>query len=134
MTRGRLRFLARRPHADFLALYPAAHVVLDPLVFSGGNTSFEAFAAPVPVVTLPGPFRRARLTFGMYQRMALPDAVAADFNGYIDTAVAIACDGDRREALIRKITERRDILYDDDAAVRDHAAAFAALLERDQGS
>lgn len=125
---GRVRFLSRRPHRDFLALYPAAHVVLDPLVFSGGNTSFEAFATPVPVITLPGAFRRGRLTLGMYRRMGMTESIAGDAEDYVEKAVAIARDPDRRDAMIRTIRERRDALYADEIAVRDHEDAFARLL------
>src|SRR5207249_1751460 len=49
----RVRFLDRMSYHDFLALTSCCDVMLDPLHFGGGNTSFEAFAFGVPVITLP---------------------------------------------------------------------------------
>ncbi|MPY75315.1 MAG: tetratricopeptide repeat protein [Alphaproteobacteria bacterium] len=125
---GRIRFLERRQHNEFLALYPAAHVVLDPFIFSGGNTSFEAFAAGIPIVTLPGTFRRSRLTFAMYRRMGLADCVASDAADYAAKATAIATTPALRDHLGRAIAERADVLYDDEQAVRDYETFFLQAL------
>ena len=123
---GRLRFLARRPYQEFLAIYPAADVVLDPFVFSGGNTSFEAFAAGVPIVTLPGPLRRSRLTYAMYRRMRFMECVARDAKDYVSKAVAIAKTPDLRRVLSREIGQRAAVLYEDAQAVSDYEAYFLA--------
>lgn len=123
-SRGRLRFLARRPYQDFLALYPAADVVLDPFVFSGGNTSFEAFAAGAPIVTLPGPLRRSRLTYAMYRRMRFTECVAKDTDDYVAKAVAIATTPDLRRVLSREVGQRSAVLYEDGQAVSDYEAFF----------
>jgi protein O-GlcNAc transferase len=123
-SRGRLRFLARRPYQEFLAIYPAADVVLDPFVFSGGNTSFEAFAAGVPIVTLPGALRRSRLTYAMYRRMRFMECVAKDGADYVSKAVAIATTPDLRRVLSREIGQRAAFLYEDAQAVSDYEAFF----------
>ena len=50
------------PAADVPGTFPgslaSADVILDPLHFSGGNTTFEALAMGTPIVTLPGTFMR----------------------------------------------------------------------------
>ena len=127
---GRIRFLPRRPHKDFLALYPAAHLVLDPFIFSGGNTSFEAFAAGVPIVTLPGTFRRSRLTYAMYRRMEMMDCVASGADDYAAKAAAIAATPDLRAHLVAAIAERAPILYEDEQAVRDYEDFFLRAAAR----
>ncbi|MCA9188256.1 MAG: TIGR03032 family protein, partial [Planctomycetales bacterium] len=74
----RIRFLPAMENPRFLHLLAAADVMLDPLHFGGGNTSYEAFALGTPIVTLPGPYLRSRITFALYQRMGLPrDGVEA---------------------------------------------------------
>ena len=74
---GRVRFLRQMPLADFLSLVTLSDVMLDPLHYSGGNTSLEAFALGTPIVTWPGAFMRGRHTHGFYKLMELDDCVAA---------------------------------------------------------
>lgn len=65
-------FVPTRPHEAFLELLAAADVVLDTMHFNGQNTSLEAIAMGVPIVTLPGDLQRSRHTLGMYRAMGLP--------------------------------------------------------------
>jgi predicted O-linked N-acetylglucosamine transferase (SPINDLY family) len=71
----RVRFAPWLAYDRFLALIAAADVMLDPIVFGGGNTSYEALALGIPVVTLAGTFLRGRLTLGMYRQMGFDDLV-----------------------------------------------------------
>ena len=73
---GRIRFLRQMPLADFLSLVAVSDVMLDPLHYSGGNTSLEALALGTPIVTWPGAFMRGRHTHGFYKLMKLHDCVA----------------------------------------------------------
>ena len=73
---GRIRFLRQMPLPDFLSLVTVSDVMLDPLHYSGGNTSLEAFALGTPIVTWPGEFMRGRHTHGFYKLMDLDDCVA----------------------------------------------------------
>ena len=66
---GRIRFLRQMPLPDFLSLVTVSDVMLDPLHYSGGNTSLEAFALGTPIVTWPGEFMRGRHTHGFYKLM-----------------------------------------------------------------
>ena len=65
----RVIFVPRIPHAQFFRLLMMADVILDPPFFGGGNTSYEAFAMGLPIVTWPGPFMRGRVTEGCYRQM-----------------------------------------------------------------
>ena len=59
---ARIHVLPRQTPEDFLALQSAADVILDTPHFSGGNTSYEAFALAKPIVTLDSAFMRGRVT------------------------------------------------------------------------
>ncbi|MCK5343441.1 MAG: tetratricopeptide repeat protein, partial [Candidatus Heimdallarchaeota archaeon] len=75
---------------DFLRLVACADANLDPINFSGGNSSYEAFSVNSPIVTLPGDFMRARVTYGIYQQMGMYDLVAKDPDDYIRLALKLA--------------------------------------------
>ena len=129
----RIRFLPAMENPRFLHLLAAADVMLDPLHFGGGNTSYEAFALGTPIVTLPGPYLRSRITFALYQRMGLPRdgveaLVAYSTRQYVDQATAIGCHPEFREALRQQILQHADCLYENDADVMDFAQCLEQML------
>ncbi len=67
----RIHFLPALPHADYLRLLELSDVMLDPIHFGGGNSSYEALAVGTPIVTMPGRFLRSRITYGLYQTMRI---------------------------------------------------------------
>lgn len=114
----RVMFLPRLDHEGFLSLLAAADVMLDPLHYSGGNTSLEAFSFGTPIVTLPGRFMRGRHTFGFYRLMGLEDLVADSPERYIALAVGLGRDAAWRDAMRRRISTASGVLFDDAAASR----------------
>ncbi|UEM20219.1 tetratricopeptide repeat protein [Skermanella mucosa] len=115
---ARFRFLRQMPLPDFLSLVACSDVMLDPLHYSGGNTSLEAFALGTPIVTWPGAFMRGRHTYGFYRLMGLDDCVARDHGHYVDLALALAREPDRRTHVIRSVLDRVPVLFDDTHSVR----------------
>jgi CRISPR-associated protein Csy1 len=103
----RMLMLAQRPHDDFLAVNAACDVMLDTLRWSGGNTSLDAVASGLPIVTLPGRFMRGRQSAGILQLMEMPELVANDEDDYVRKAAAIATDAAYRGELSRAIAARR---------------------------
>src|SRR4051794_35667185 len=69
----RVRFAPRQDRAGYLALNATFDVMLDTIHFGGGNTSYEAFALGVPIITLPSPFLRGRITYAQYKMMGIED-------------------------------------------------------------
>ncbi|WP_207476497.1 tetratricopeptide repeat protein [Arenibaculum pallidiluteum] len=114
--RPRLRMFGGLSTDDFRALMELSDAMLDPLHYSGGNTTLEAFAGGVPVVTWPGTFMRGRHTAGFYALMGWTDLVAADWPGYVDHALALGR-GSRGDA-VAAIRARSPALFDDVAAIR----------------
>lgn len=124
--RGQLKFLPRMASGHFRRVLALADVVLDTPRWSGGNTSIDAFAAGVPVVTLPGRFMRGRQTLGMLRLMELQELVAASAEDYVRIAVEVAQDAARNAALREAIVARRAVLFDRPEPLE----AFAAALLR----
>src|SRR5262249_23283253 len=115
-----------------LSLVGSADVLLDPIHFGGGNTSFEAFAQGTPIVTLPSPFLRGRITLALYRHMGILDCVADDEQDYIARAVRLGTDADYRQAMRRRIRDASAVLFENPNSVKDlenffrHAVAQAA--------
>ncbi|WP_192499115.1 tetratricopeptide repeat protein [Skermanella pratensis] len=115
---ARFRFLRQMPLPDFLGLVACSDVMLDPFHYSGGNTSLEAFALGTPIVTWPGAFMRGRHTYGFYRLMGLDDCVARDHAHYVELALDLAREPDRRTHVIRRVLDRVPVLFDDTESVR----------------
>ncbi len=115
---GRIVLLPMLNRTDFVALLAACDVMLDPLHYSGGNTSLEAFAVGTPIVTWPGEFMRGRHTYGFYKLMGLDDCVARDAADYAAIAVRLGTDPAWRAEVSGRIAAARDVLYENAATVR----------------
>ena len=106
-----IRFLRQMALPDFLSLVAVSDVMLDPLHYSGGNTSLEAFALGTPIVTWPGAFMRGRHTHGFYRLMGLDDCVAADHAGYVELALRLAAEPEFRRHVTRRVLDRVPALF-----------------------
>jgi predicted O-linked N-acetylglucosamine transferase (SPINDLY family) len=115
----RITFLPRQTTEDFLQLLRVADVMLDPLHFGGGNTTYEALAVGTPVITLPGPFLRGRITYACYRQMELFDCVAENRDDYIQRAVRLGTEPEWRHEVRSRILARHEVLYENAEAVRE---------------
>ena len=122
----RMRFLPNMEQQRFFATLAAADVCLDPLHFGGCNSSIEAMAFGVPIVTLPGTHLHGRFTLGLYAEMGFLDCVVATPDRYIDLAVALGRDRDFRASVSREIIRRSEPLFDR----KDIALALGDFLEQ----
>jgi len=122
----RVIILRQCGHDDYLRINAVCDAMLDTLRWSGGNTSLDALAAGLPVVTLPGQFMRGRQSAGMLTLAGVPDLVARDDDDYVRTAVQLARDRDYCEAQAARVREGAAAVFGDAAPVR----AFADELER----
>ena len=123
---ARLRILPPVPHDDYLRINLLCDAMLDTLHWSGGNTSLDALACGLPVVTLPGAFMRGRQSAAMLRIVGVPELVAADRAEYVGLATRLASDAQWRSALAARIRDGRGPLFDAKAPVE----AFAELLLR----
>lgn len=125
--RERIFSISHLPFNKFLTLLQTADVLLDAPQFCGGNTTYEAFAAGVPVITQEGRFLRGRLTSGMYQRIGWDELVAKDSREYVQLAVRMATDRTWREQCRNHLRESRPVLFDNRAAAEAMVTIFREL-------
>lgn len=104
-------------HEMFPALLRAGDVYLDSLGWSGGNTTLEAIANGLPIVTTPGPLMRGRHSAAILTQMGLADRISADKAAYIAHAVALS-DPTLRQNEAQQVINHRDRLYGDIAPIR----------------
>lgn len=127
---GRVRVLPGLATADFVSLMALSDAMLDPLHYSGGNTSLEALSRGTPIVTWPGAFMRGRHTYGFYRLMGLTDLVAHDPAHYVELALRLGTDPEWRAAVRRRILEANAVLYEDAVGVRAMEDAWERALAR----
>jgi protein O-GlcNAc transferase len=124
---GERVFLMRyMDHGRYLQLNALCDVMLDTLHWSGGNTSLDALAMGLPVVTLPGDLMRGRQSAGMLGILGVEELVAGDREDFVAKAVAIASDRAHRDALSRTIVSRLGLLFDRSEPVRAFEEFLAA--------
>ena len=110
-------FLPGLPNRDFLDAVAAADVMLDPIHFGGGITSLEAIATGTPIVTLPGPYTRSRLTQAWLTRMGVTETVATDTEDYVRLATGLAGNQDRCRDISQRMADARSVLYEDSETI-----------------
>lgn len=116
----------RRPHKEFLALNRRADVLLDSVLWSGHNSTFDAIACGLPVVTLPGSMMRARHSYAILTMMGLDETIAKDEDDYVAIAARLGNDERFRRNTARQVVGRRHIVFGDEAPIR----ALEEFLER----
>ena len=126
---ARVSFTPSVSKAEFLQLLGAADLIIDPFHFGGCNTSCEALALGVPIVTLPAEQLPGRFTLGLYREMALEDCVAPSPAEFVDLAVRLGTQPDYRHSVSERILERCERLFERP----DAGAALGAELLRIAG-
>ena len=80
--------------------------MVDTLHWSGGNTSLDALACGLPVVTLPGAFMRGRQSAGMLSLLGVPELIARDRADYVSLASRLIAEPAWRRSLADRIRRR----------------------------
>jgi predicted O-linked N-acetylglucosamine transferase (SPINDLY family) len=100
--------------------------MLDSIGWSGGNTTLEAIAQDLPVVTHEGQFMRGRISAGILRMMGMPETIASTIDEYVALAVRMGADPAWRMALKDRVAIDKERLYRDRTCI----AALEAFLER----
>lgn len=124
---GRVKILPSLPHDDYKRVNMLCDVMLDTPHWSGGNTSLDALAFGLPVVTLPGPLMRGRQSMAMLNGMGLSELVAHEPAKYCEIALRLGTDKAYRASISARILDNRHRLFDDAAPTVALAAHLIAL-------
>ena len=110
-------FLKIPAREDYLWLNLVADVFLDTCTWSGGNTSLEAIACGLPLVTYPGEFMRGRHADSFLKMIGVTETIAEDVQNYIEIAVRLGLDSPWRREIKTKMQHQQARLFDDPACV-----------------
>ena len=114
----------------FIAAASMCDVVLDTIGWSGGRSTLDLLAVDPVIVTWPGPFLRGRHTAAILETIGAPETIAASLDAYVDLAIRLGREPDRRSAVRRKVADGKARAYDDGAAIRAMAEALQAAVTR----
>jgi predicted O-linked N-acetylglucosamine transferase (SPINDLY family) len=109
------------PHMDgkkFAGTAAIADVFLDSIGWSGGNTTLEAIAHNIPVMTWPGEMMRGRHTMAILKMMGISETIAQTKEEYVQMAVRLGQDAQYRQHISQQIAQKKHQLYGDLKPVR----------------
>jgi predicted O-linked N-acetylglucosamine transferase (SPINDLY family) len=102
---------------DYIAVNFLSDVFLDTFTWSGGNTSLEAIACNLPIVTCPGEFMRGLHAYSFLKMLGITDTIGQNEEEYIQIAVKLGLDSDWRRDIAERMSQRQDDLFDDKVCV-----------------
>jgi len=106
-------FLAGMEMNRFAAAAAQCDLMLDSIGWSGGNTTFEALAQDLPVVTFEGDLMRGRVSAGILRMMGMTETVAETIDDYVALAARIGKDASWRAQIKQRIATDKQRLYRD---------------------
>jgi len=128
----RVTFLPRMTKDDFLRVIRMSHVVLDPICFSGGNSTAETLAIGVPIVTWPDIFLRDRVTYSFFKTMGIDELVASSADEYVTLANRLAMDKDFHAEMSTLIKERAGRFFENMETVRELERFMIAAIDAER--
>ncbi|MEH2463973.1 O-linked N-acetylglucosamine transferase, SPINDLY family protein [Nostoc sp.] len=110
-------FISIPERLDYLMINLLSDVYLDTFTWSGGNTTLEAIACNLPIVTCPGEFMRGRHSDSFLKMLGVTDTIAKNEAEYIEIAVKLGLDLAWRGTIAERMSQNHDRLFDDKACI-----------------
>ena len=123
-----IHWLAPGPRETYLQINRACDLMLDTLHWSGGNTSLDALANGLPVLSCPGSTMRSRQTFVMLGALGVQDELSVSVPaGLAPRTAALLADPVALRRLAARIESGLPALFHADDARNAFVAAAGAL-------
>lgn len=124
----RIVFPAFASGRDFLLAYHAVDLILDPFPYQGLTTTLDALSSGVPVLTWQGQHMHDRIAAVSLRACGLEELICDSKDAYVQTAVSLANDPERLNALRARVRPGFDASpYRDEAGF---TRRYEATLER----
>jgi predicted O-linked N-acetylglucosamine transferase (SPINDLY family) len=125
-----LHWLDETDRATYLRINQACDLMLDSLHWSGGNTSLDALACGLPVLTCPGRFLRGRQSLAMLRRLGLEaDLVATTPEALSMRAATLLAEPETLAGLSQRIALALPGLFEAGAARQAFVEQVRALCQ-----
>jgi predicted O-linked N-acetylglucosamine transferase (SPINDLY family) len=122
-------FLSIPERLDYLMINLLSDIYLDTLSWSGGNTTLEAIACNLPIVTCPGEFMRGRHSYSFLKMIDVTETIAQTEVEYVEIAVRLGLEPAWRQEIAERMYERHDRLYDDKTCVAGLEAFYKQVVQ-----
>jgi predicted O-linked N-acetylglucosamine transferase (SPINDLY family) len=119
-------FLQSMSMERFAAASAQCDLMLDSIGWSGGNTTLEALAQNLPVVTCQGALMRGRVSAGILRMMGMPETVGETVDDYVALAVRMGREPAWRAEIKARVATDKRRLYRDRTCI----VALENFLER----
>ena len=119
-------FLPSMEQEQYMAINCLSDIYLDSIGWSGCNSTLEALACNLPIVTLPGELMRGRHSSAILTMMGITETIAHTIDDYIALAIRLGQDAEWRHQISGKIAENKHLVYQDTACI----TALEDFLER----
>jgi predicted O-linked N-acetylglucosamine transferase (SPINDLY family) len=107
----------RQKTPGYLNLNLISDVFLDTFDWNGGNSTLEAIACNLPIVTCPGEFMRGRHSCAILEMLGVTDTIAQNETEYIELAIKLGLDWEWRNSIVERMVQRHSHLYHDKTCV-----------------
>jgi len=111
-------FMPRLDAEQYSAINRISDIYLDSIGWSGCNSTLDAIACDLPIVTLPGEFMRGRHSFAILSMMGVTEAIASSLDNYLTMAIKLGKDAGWRNHLSEKIASNKHLIYRDRTCIK----------------
>jgi protein O-GlcNAc transferase len=106
-------FLPRLDARQYNAINSLSDIYLDSIGWSGCNSTFEAIACDLPIVTIPGKFMRGRHSFAILKMMGVTETIGITLNDHIEIAIKLGKNSTWRQQVSGNIKKSKHLAYSD---------------------
>jgi protein O-GlcNAc transferase len=110
-------FLPQLDTREYNAINSLSNIYLDSIGWSGCNSTFEALAYNLPVVTLPGNLMRGRHSAAILNMMGTTDTMVSILDEYIELAVRLGLDSELRKQISERVAANKHLIYRDKTCI-----------------
>jgi protein O-GlcNAc transferase len=128
---GRLEFTGHQRRGEYLRLYDAIDICLDPQPYNGITTTCDALWMGVPVISRVGTTAAGRAGLSILSNLGIQKWAAEDDEGFMRIAAGLALDFDGRSEIRRTLRDRmrRSSIMDGRRFARNVEAAYRVMWE-----
>jgi len=114
---------------DYWNLHLVSDVCLDSIEWSGCNSTMEAIACKLPVVTMPGRFMRGRHSYAILTQLGVTETIAKNKQEYISIAARLGLDRDWRHDVVARMVANHPRLYWDTRSISALEGFYCSVVD-----